>query len=40
LTNVVTSTGVVAMVTELIDLMTVRVGSIVNAGNVTFGADE
>jgi len=40
LTNVVTSTDVVAMVPELFDVMTVRVGSVVNAGNVTFGVDE
>jgi len=40
LTNVVTSTDVVAMVTELFDVMNVRVGSVVNAGNVTFGVDE
>jgi len=40
LTNVATSTDVAAMVTELFDVMTVRVGSIVNAGNVTFGVDE
>lgn len=40
LTNVVTSTDVMAMVTELFDVMTVRVGSVFNAGNVTFGVDE
>lgn len=40
MTDIVTNTDVVAMVTELFDVIIVGVGCLVNVGNVTFGDDE